>query len=99
MLPDRQRHPTPEGATIVMQTRTFDFEVLAVEPEAGGGIEMKFANSKANGFVIQNPGAIAHRGRRCIQGRAIKIPAKRILNRDFILKSYCLAGIDRVDVS
>src|SRR6478735_2879710 len=59
-LPNRKRHCCPERASVVMKAHAFDLEVVPIHPEAGGGVEMKFANPKGNGLFVNDLGVCAN---------------------------------------
>src|SRR4029079_3508520 len=59
-LPNSQRHSGAERASVVMHTHSFEFEVAAVEPEAGGRVEVKLPNAEESLLFIGNDLTCAH---------------------------------------
>ena len=45
-LPDAERNGGAERAAVFVEADAFDFEVAAVEPEAGGGVEFEVADAE-----------------------------------------------------
>src|SRR5947209_2025271 len=95
MLPNRERNRGAERATIVMQARTLDLEVLSVKPETACRIEMKLANAERNYFIIDSSVAIdADDGNCSIQCRVIDVPTNRISYREVLVETQVFAGFD-----
>src|SRR5438093_69313 len=78
MFPNGQRHRGAECAAIVMETRAFDFEALAVQPKACRWIEMELANPETNVLLIDGLSVCPNFRHGPIQRSIANVPQLRI---------------------
>ena len=53
-LPHAERHRRAKGAAVGVQADAIELEVFSVQPEAGVGLELEFANAKRKRFRESN---------------------------------------------
>ena len=102
-FPDAERHGRAEGAAIVVETDALDFEILSVEPEAGGGLEPELANAERRHIVVKRSAALADFDDGAVKHWTVKVPELRILDADVLLEirgftgrnglGHCLGGL------
>ena len=74
-LPDAQRHGGADPAAVLVEADPAQFDVVAVDPETGRGLETKLADSEAQHLAILQAGGGRHLGDQRVKRRCFRRPA------------------------
>ena len=106
MLPYSQRHRRAKRAAVVMQANAFEFEIAAIQPEAGVGLELEMADAEAERVGVQEAGSGLDINPAVVRIPLVEVPEQGVGNADFALngnrapgRDGLRFGLNRVDVS